>query len=136
MLEFLDLPWDPKCLDFHDREGGDPASKWQVRQKIMPHRRAMEKLRKSWAPFAGCRATLARACAGKKSADSRQRHAENAVAVRARREHLLQSSREPKLRRIRARSCRYSRRRRRHRSKIRPVSDPPLSRDHRSNSLG
>jgi len=35
MLEFLDLPWDPKCLDFHETERVViTASKWQVRQKI------------------------------------------------------------------------------------------------------
>ena len=35
MLEFIDLPWDPRCLDFHqtDRTVITP-SKWQVRQKI------------------------------------------------------------------------------------------------------
>jgi tetratricopeptide (TPR) repeat protein len=35
MLDFVGLPWDPKCLDFHltDRVV-ITASKWQVRQKI------------------------------------------------------------------------------------------------------
>jgi tetratricopeptide (TPR) repeat protein len=35
MLEFLGLPWDSKCLDFHETERVViTASKWQVRQKI------------------------------------------------------------------------------------------------------
>ncbi|MFI4890875.1 MAG: tetratricopeptide repeat protein [Steroidobacterales bacterium] len=35
MLEFIGLPWDPKCLDFHKTDRVVlTASKWQVRQKI------------------------------------------------------------------------------------------------------
>ncbi len=35
MLEFIDLPWDPRCLDFHrTRRTVLTASKWQVRQEI------------------------------------------------------------------------------------------------------
>jgi len=35
MLEFVGLPWDPKCLDFHRTERVViTLSKWQVRQKI------------------------------------------------------------------------------------------------------
>ena len=35
MLDFVDLPWDPKCLDFHRTDRVViTASKWQVRQKI------------------------------------------------------------------------------------------------------
>jgi tetratricopeptide (TPR) repeat protein len=35
MLEFIGLPWDPKCLDFHETDRVViTASKWQVRQKI------------------------------------------------------------------------------------------------------
>jgi tetratricopeptide (TPR) repeat protein len=35
MLEFIGLPWDPRCLDFHEtRRAVITASKWQVRQKI------------------------------------------------------------------------------------------------------
>jgi tetratricopeptide (TPR) repeat protein len=35
MLDFLGLPWDPVCLDFHlARRTVTTASKWQVRQKI------------------------------------------------------------------------------------------------------
>ena len=35
MLEFVGLPWDPRCLDFHQTDRVViTASKWQVRQKI------------------------------------------------------------------------------------------------------
>ena len=35
MLEFIGLPWDPKCLDFHQTDRVViTASKWQVRKKI------------------------------------------------------------------------------------------------------
>jgi tetratricopeptide (TPR) repeat protein len=35
MLEFIGLPWDPICLDFHRTERAViTASKWQVRQRI------------------------------------------------------------------------------------------------------
>jgi tetratricopeptide (TPR) repeat protein len=35
ILEFVGLPWDPKCLEFHRTERVvTTASKWQVRQKI------------------------------------------------------------------------------------------------------
>lgn len=35
MLDFVDLPWDPRCLEFHQRTGSvGTTSKWQVRQKI------------------------------------------------------------------------------------------------------
>lgn len=35
MLEFLELPWDARCLDFHKTERAvTTASTWQVRQKI------------------------------------------------------------------------------------------------------
>jgi tetratricopeptide (TPR) repeat protein len=35
MLDFIGLPWDPKCLDFHQTDRVViTASKWQVRQKI------------------------------------------------------------------------------------------------------
>jgi tetratricopeptide (TPR) repeat protein len=35
MLGFVDLPWDPACLDFHQTERSVvTASKWQVRQRI------------------------------------------------------------------------------------------------------
>jgi len=35
LLEFIGLPWDPRCLDFHQTERVViTASKWQVRQKI------------------------------------------------------------------------------------------------------
>ena len=35
MLEFVDLPWDPRCIEFHlTARTVITASKWQVRQKI------------------------------------------------------------------------------------------------------
>jgi hypothetical protein len=35
MLAFIELPWDAKCLDFHQNSRSVlTASKWQVRQKI------------------------------------------------------------------------------------------------------
>ena len=35
MLEFVGLPWDPQCLEFHQTQRAViTASKWQVRQKI------------------------------------------------------------------------------------------------------
>jgi tetratricopeptide (TPR) repeat protein len=35
MLQFIGLPWDPRCLDFHRiNRSVTTASKWQVRQKI------------------------------------------------------------------------------------------------------
>jgi len=35
MLEFIGVPWDPRCLDFHRTERAViTASRWQVRQKI------------------------------------------------------------------------------------------------------
>ena len=35
MLDFIGLPWDPRCLDFHQTERTVlTASKWQVRQKL------------------------------------------------------------------------------------------------------
>jgi hypothetical protein len=35
MLEFIGLPWDPRCIEFHRTERTViTASKWQVRQKI------------------------------------------------------------------------------------------------------
>ena len=35
MVKFPGLPWDPRCLEFHETERTVvTASKWQVRQKI------------------------------------------------------------------------------------------------------
>jgi hypothetical protein len=35
MLQFVGIPWEPRCLDFHRAERSVmTASKWQVRQKI------------------------------------------------------------------------------------------------------
>ena len=37
MLDFIGMPWDPRCLDFHKTERTViTASKWQVRQQISP----------------------------------------------------------------------------------------------------
>jgi tetratricopeptide (TPR) repeat protein len=37
MLEFIEIPWDPRCLDFHQTARTVvTASKWQVRQAIDP----------------------------------------------------------------------------------------------------
>jgi hypothetical protein len=34
-VEFLGLPWDPRCLDFHNTERVViTASRWQVRQRL------------------------------------------------------------------------------------------------------
>jgi len=38
MLDFIGLPWDAKCLDFHQTDRVViTLSRWQVRQKIMRH---------------------------------------------------------------------------------------------------
>jgi hypothetical protein len=35
MLDFIALPWDPRCLDFHrTARTVTTASRWQVRQEI------------------------------------------------------------------------------------------------------
>jgi hypothetical protein len=35
MVDFIGLPWDPKCVDFHETDRTViTLSKWQVRQKI------------------------------------------------------------------------------------------------------
>jgi hypothetical protein len=35
MLQFIDVPWDPVCLEFHATPRSVmSASKWQVRQKM------------------------------------------------------------------------------------------------------
>jgi hypothetical protein len=35
MLDFIALPWDPRCMDFHHTERVVlTASKWRVRQRI------------------------------------------------------------------------------------------------------
>jgi tetratricopeptide (TPR) repeat protein len=44
MLDFIGLPWDPQCLDFHQAERTViTASRWQVRQKI--HHRSVGRWR-------------------------------------------------------------------------------------------
>ena len=35
MLDFIGVPWDPKCLDFHETDRVViTASRWQVRQRL------------------------------------------------------------------------------------------------------
>ena len=35
MIEFIGLPWDPRCLQFHETARAVvTASNWQVRQRI------------------------------------------------------------------------------------------------------
>ena len=35
MVDFIGLPWDPRCLEFHQTERVVmTASRWQVRQKL------------------------------------------------------------------------------------------------------
>ena len=47
LIEFIDLPWDAACLEFHKAEGAVlTASNWQVRQPL--HGRAVGRS----APFA------------------------------------------------------------------------------------
>jgi hypothetical protein len=44
VLQFVGIPWEPRCLDFHRAERSVmTASKWQVRQKI--HRSSVERWR-------------------------------------------------------------------------------------------
>lgn len=45
MLDFIELPWDANCLEFHlNTRTVDTSSKWQARQKI--HRFSMERWRR------------------------------------------------------------------------------------------
>ncbi len=56
MLEFIDLPWDPRCLEFHESgRSVRTASKWQVRQKI--NRTSVERWR-NYEAFLGALASL------------------------------------------------------------------------------
>jgi tetratricopeptide (TPR) repeat protein len=60
MVEFIGLPWDPKCLDFHQTERVvATASKWQVRQKIYA---ASVGRRKNYSKFLGPLQRLAEFC--------------------------------------------------------------------------
>ena len=44
MVEFIGVPWDANCLEFHRNERTvDTSSKWQARQKI--HRTSVERWR-------------------------------------------------------------------------------------------
>jgi hypothetical protein len=65
MLDFVGLPWDPACLDFHKTERVVlTTSKWQVRQKI--HSSSVERW-KHYAKFVGPLMHLA-------PADNRREH--------------------------------------------------------------
>ena len=56
MLDFIGLPWDPRCLDFHRTERTvTTSSKWQVKQKI--HQTSAGRWRK-YEPFLGPLRTL------------------------------------------------------------------------------
>jgi tetratricopeptide (TPR) repeat protein len=56
MLQFIGLPWDPRCLDFHrTNRSVMTASKWQVRQKM--NRSSIERW-KNYEPFIGPLLTL------------------------------------------------------------------------------
>jgi tetratricopeptide (TPR) repeat protein len=58
MLQFIDVPWDPRCLDFHQTNRSVmTASKWQVRQKI--NRSSVERWR-NYEEFLGSLLTLAK----------------------------------------------------------------------------
>jgi len=37
MVEFLDLPWDPHCLRFYERQLDPKRQPLQVRQKVTKH---------------------------------------------------------------------------------------------------
>jgi tetratricopeptide (TPR) repeat protein len=56
MLHFIGLPWDPRCLDFHETSRSVmTASKWQVRQKM--HASSVRRW-KNYEPFIGPLLTL------------------------------------------------------------------------------
>jgi tetratricopeptide (TPR) repeat protein len=58
MLQFIGVPWDPRCIDFHRTERSVmTASKWQVRQKM--HRASIERWR-NYEEFIGPLLTLAK----------------------------------------------------------------------------
>ena len=73
MVEFLGLPWDPRCLEFHKTERVViTASRWQVRQK--PERRldrALAQLRE--APRAAARTWRRRRSPGRRCASAEAR---------------------------------------------------------------
>jgi hypothetical protein len=51
MVEFVGLPWDARCLDFHQtRSAVSTASRWQVRQRMQ--NASIERWR-NYAPFIG-----------------------------------------------------------------------------------
>ena len=64
MLQFIDVPWDPRCIDFH-RTGRSvmTASKWQVRQKM--NRASIERWR-NYEEFIAPLLTLAKPTRGER----------------------------------------------------------------------
>jgi hypothetical protein len=61
MLQFIGVPWDPRCIDFHRTDRSVmTASKWQVRQKM--HRASIERWR-NYEKFIGPLLTLAQPAA-------------------------------------------------------------------------
>ena len=62
MLQFIGIPWDPRCIDFHRTERSVmTASKWQVRQRM--HRASIERWR-NYEEFIGPLLTLAKPAPG------------------------------------------------------------------------
>jgi tetratricopeptide (TPR) repeat protein len=62
MLDFIGLPWDPRCVDFHRTERAvATVSKWQVRQRISNS--SVERWR-NYEPFVAPLLTLAAHAAG------------------------------------------------------------------------
>jgi tetratricopeptide (TPR) repeat protein len=82
MLDFVGLPWDPACIDFHQTNRRvSTFSKWQVRQKIS--KTSVERWR-NYAPFVGPLMHLADASAvagAEKAAASRQLSPRSQISV-------------------------------------------------------
>ena len=82
MVEFVGLPWDPACIEFHQTNRRvSTFSKWQVRQKIS--KISVERWR-NYAPFVGplMRLTDSSAVAGtEKAAASRQLSPSSRISV-------------------------------------------------------
>ena len=82
MLDFVGLPWDPACIDFHQTNRRvSTFSKWQVRQKIS--KTSVERWR-NYAPFVGPLMHLADASAvagAEKAAAFRQLSPRSQISV-------------------------------------------------------
>ena len=82
MLDFVGLPWDPACIDFHQTNRRvSTFSKWQVRQKIS--KTSVERWR-NYAPFVGPLMHLTDASAvarAEKAAASRQLSPRSQISV-------------------------------------------------------